>query len=42
MKNIIGLYNPYGLVQKAGKKSRCKKGRCKKSKKYTRKNYKKL
>ena len=20
MKNIIGLYNPYGLVQKAGKR----------------------
>jgi hypothetical protein len=21
MKNIIGVYNPYGLVQKAGKKT---------------------
>ena len=40
MKNIIGVYNPYGLIQKAGKKktnkrrSKNRRKRCGKTRKY--------
>ena len=35
MKNVIGIYNPYGLIQKAGKKrlTRKRKNRSRRSKK---------
>jgi hypothetical protein len=41
MKNVIGVYNPYGLIQKAGKRKTIKKYKNKKYKKSkkTRKYY---